>query len=57
MDLPGLDIVWLGKGYGAISKPINTLDELKDSYTEALRFKGVTVLAVQITRKLDLLLG
>jgi benzoylformate decarboxylase len=57
LDLPGLDIVSLGKGYGAISKPIKTLDELKDSYTKALRFKGVTVLAVQITRKLDPLLG
>jgi benzoylformate decarboxylase len=57
LDLPGLDIVSLGKGYGAISKPIKTLDELKGAYTEALKFKGVTVLAVQITRKLDSLLG
>lgn len=57
LDLPGLDIVALGKGYGAISKLIKTLDELKGAYTEALRFKGVTVLAVQITKKLDHLLG
>jgi benzoylformate decarboxylase len=57
LDLPGLDIVSLGKGYGASSKLNKTLDELKAAYTEALRFKGVTVLAVQITRKLDSLLG
>ncbi|RJR33840.1 MAG: benzoylformate decarboxylase [Deltaproteobacteria bacterium] len=57
LDLPGLDIVSLGKGYGAISKRIETLEELEASYTEALEFKGITVLAVQITTELGTLLG
>jgi len=57
LDLPGLDIVSLGRGYGASSQSIQTLDELKVAYTDALRFKGVTVLVVQITPELSSLLG
>jgi len=57
LDLPGLDIVSLGKGYGAISKRIKTLEKLEVAYTEALGFKGTTVLVVQITTELGSLLG
>ncbi len=57
LDLPGLDIVALSRGYGARSSRTETLDELASAYREALGFEGVTVLIVPITRKLKPLLG
>ncbi|RBP15564.1 benzoylformate decarboxylase [Roseiarcus fermentans] len=57
LDLPGIDIVALGRGYGAESARVETLDELASAYSAALAFEGVTVLVVPITRKLKPLIG
>ena len=52
LDLPGLDIVALGRGYGAQSCKIESLDALKTAYLEALDFKGTSVIVVPITKEL-----
>ena len=57
LDLPGIDIVALGRGYGAQSRRTETLDELAAAYRAALAFEGVTVLVVPINRKLKPLIG
>jgi benzoylformate decarboxylase len=57
LDLPGIDIVALSRGYGAESRRTERLDELAAAYRAALAFEGVTVLAVPITRKLKPLIG
>ncbi len=57
LDLPGIDIVALSRGYGAASSRPETLDELAAAYRAALAVEGVTVLVVPITRKLKPLIG
>jgi benzoylformate decarboxylase len=57
LDLPGLDIVSLGKGYGARSSKVESLDVLKAAYLEALDFKGTSVIVVPITKELTPLFG
>lgn len=57
LDLPGLDIVSLGKGYGANSCMVESLDALKVAYLEALAFKGTSVIVVPITKDLTPLFG
>ncbi|WP_071467628.1 benzoylformate decarboxylase [Polynucleobacter asymbioticus] len=57
LDLPGLDIVAQGKAYGAKSLKVETLDELKTAYLEALSFKGTSVIVVPITKELKPLFG
>ncbi len=52
LDLPGLDIVSLAKGYGANAVQANNVDELTAAYRNALNFKGTSVIAVAITKKL-----
>jgi benzoylformate decarboxylase len=57
LDLPGIDIVALSRGYGARGERVETLDDLAAAYRDALAFEGVTVLVVPITRTLKPLLG
>lgn len=57
LDLPGLDIVALGKGYGARSSSASTTEELASAFKAALDFKGTSVIVVPITRKLRKLIG
>ena len=57
LDLPGLDIVALGKGYGANTVLVESLDSLKTAYLEALAFKGTSVIVVPITKELTPLFG
>lgn len=57
LDLQGLDIVSLGKGYGANSCKVESLDALKVAYLEALAFKGTSVIVVPITKELTPLFG
>lgn len=52
LDLPGLDIVSLGKGYGANAVHVDTAVELAEAYRKALEFKGTSVIVVPITPKL-----
>lgn len=56
LDLPGLDIVSLGKGYGANAVQVDTADQLADAYRKALTFKGTSVIVVPITPKLGALI-
>jgi benzoylformate decarboxylase len=57
LDLPGLDIVSLGKGYGARSSRADTPAEVTRAFVEALDFKGTSVIVVPITKGLRPLLG
>lgn len=57
LDLPGVDIVALGRGYGAEAVRTETLEALATAFRAALAFEGVTVLVVPITRKLKPLIG
>ena len=52
LDLPGLDIVSLAKGYGANAIHVETTDDLGKAYCNALEFKGTSVIVVPITKKL-----
>ena len=52
LDLPGLDIVSLAKGYGATAVHAETTDDLAQAYRNALGFKGTSVIVVPITSKL-----
>ena len=57
LDIPGLHISSLGRGYGAKTYDVTTLDELKAAYVEALAFKGTSVIVVPITKVLKPLFG
>jgi benzoylformate decarboxylase len=50
LDLPGLDIASLGKGYGARSSHAKTADEVKRAFVAALGFKGTSVIEVPIAK-------
>ena len=57
LDLPGIDIVSLGKGYGAASASASTPDEIGAAFQNALAFKGTSVIEIPISKKLRPLLG
>jgi benzoylformate decarboxylase len=57
LDLPGLDIVSLGKGYGARSTLARTADEVKRAFLAALEFNGTSVIEVPIAKGRASLLG
>ena len=57
LDIPGLDINSLGRGYGAKTYEIATLDDVKNAYLEALAFKGTSVIVVPVTKALTPLFG
>ena len=57
LDLPGLDIVSLGKGYGANSTSAGTAEEVRQAFQAALAYKGTSVIAIPITKGLRPLLG
>ncbi|MFT0859319.1 benzoylformate decarboxylase [Ancylobacter sp. G4_0304] len=57
LDLPGLDIVALGKGYGANTRLASNAPELEEALKAALAFSGTSVIVVPITKKLGKLLG
>lgn len=52
LDLPGLDIVSLARGYGANAVHAETAESLAKAYRAALDDKGTTVIVTPITRKL-----
>ena len=57
LDLPGLDIEALGRGYGAKTAKVKTADEFRASLSAALAHRGTTVIEVEISPKLRSLLG
>jgi len=57
LDLPGLDIVSLGKGYGAATALANTPEEIRLAFQEALESGGTTVIEIAISGNLRPLLG
>lgn len=57
LDLPGIDIVSLGRAYGARSICASNAVELADAFKASLAFKGTSVIVVSITRKLIPLIG
>lgn len=57
LDLPGIDIVSLAKGYGAPAALARTADEVTAAVGEALKRPGASVVVVSITRRFHSLLG
>lgn len=57
LDLPGIDIVSLGKGYGANTAYAATPEDIAAAFKTALAFKGTSVIEIPITKKLRPLLG
>jgi benzoylformate decarboxylase len=57
LDLPGIDLALLGKGYGADSCYAQTAEEIEASFRRALDCKGVSVIAVPIDRRFGALLN
>ncbi|MGC5018329.1 benzoylformate decarboxylase [Micromonospora sp. DT47] len=49
LDLPGLDVTAIARGYGCATRVIGSLDELGDAVAEALRADGPTVLPAPIS--------
>lgn len=57
LDLPGLDLVSIGKGYGALGCFANTIEEIQEAYKKALDYEGVTVIQIAIDKTVKKLLG
>ncbi len=57
LDLPGLDIVSLGKGYGANSWRAATAADIRDGFARALGAKGVSVIEIPIDTAIHTLLS
>jgi benzoylformate decarboxylase len=57
LDLPGLDIVSLGKGYGANAVRAANAEEVRQAFQAALGFSGTSVIEIEITPRLRRLLG
>ncbi|PIR21528.1 MAG: benzoylformate decarboxylase [Deltaproteobacteria bacterium CG11_big_fil_rev_8_21_14_0_20_47_16] len=56
LDLPGLDIVSLAKGYGAKAVSAKMMDEIESEFLKALSEKGTTVIEIPIDKKVKALL-
>ncbi|RAI01734.1 benzoylformate decarboxylase [Acuticoccus sediminis] len=56
LDIPGLDLVALAKGYGCTGERAETLDEVRRICAEAFSRKGPTVLEVPIAKTVPSLL-
>ena len=56
LDLPGLDIVSLAKGYGAKAYREEKVEDIQSRFQQALDQKGVTVIEVPIDKKIKNLL-
>jgi benzoylformate decarboxylase len=57
LDLPGLDIVSLSKGYGAKACHAAFMEEIRASFSRALDEKGVSVIEIPIDKVVHKLLG
>ena len=57
LDLPGIDIVSLGKGYGAETAFASTPEEIRSAFKQALDFPGTSVIEIPISKALKPLLG
>lgn len=57
LDLPGIDIVSLARGYGAPAALAPTADEVSAAVGDALKRPGASVVVVPITRRFHSLLG
>lgn len=57
LDLPGIDLLSLARGYGAPAMLANTAAELTGAVREALGRPGASVVVVPLTRKRHALLG
>ncbi|GAA1823514.1 benzoylformate decarboxylase [Planosporangium flavigriseum] len=56
LDLPGLDIPTIARGYGCQSQRVESADALADALGAATKAEGPTVLAVPITKKVPALI-
>lgn len=57
LDLPGLDLEALGRGYGARTAKVKTAEEFTTALKAALSHAGTSVIEVEISPKLRSLLG
>ena len=57
LDIPGIDLVSLARGYGAPAVLAPTADEVTAAVADALKRPGASVVVVPITRRFHSLLG
>lgn len=57
LDIPGIDIVSLGKGYGAKANRAQSIDEIVQLFHQALKENSVTIIEIPIDKKVHALLG
>jgi len=57
LDLPGLDLVSIAKGYGAQAHHANTIEEISEQYAQALNTEGVTLIQISIEKTIHPLLN
>ncbi|ROT33141.1 benzoylformate decarboxylase [Micromonospora sp. HM5-17] len=50
LELPGLDVATIARGYGCTAHQLDSLDDFREAFRVALHGDGPTVLAVPITR-------
>ncbi|TNB46707.1 benzoylformate decarboxylase [Martelella lutilitoris] len=57
LDLPGIDIASLARGYGPKTTAVSNTGELEAAFRQALDYKGASVIVVEMSTKLGSLLG
>jgi benzoylformate decarboxylase len=57
LDLPGLDLVLLGKGYGAEACYADSIEAIQEAYKNALNYSGVSVIQIAIDKTVKKLMG
>ena len=57
LDLPGLDIVSLGRGYGAAARRAVTPEDIRTAFSGALEMPGVSVIEIPIDKTVGKLLS
>jgi benzoylformate decarboxylase len=51
LDIPGLDVISLAKGYGCLGVEARTLDDVEQAFVGALAGDGPTVIAIPVKRE------
>jgi len=51
LDLPGLDVISVAKGFGCGTIHAKTTQEIKDAFAAALKADGPTLIAIPIARQ------
>ena len=51
LDIPGLDIISLAKGYGCLGVEVRTLEDIEQAFVAGRAADGPTVIAIPVKRE------